>query len=237
MAESTIEFNLFGTNEALAALKRNAGAVQRGARVAMDGTTLRILSRVKRSFDQPGKPHRRTGVLSRSIIRLVVNESGVITGIVGSTLPYKTGYAAILEKGGNQPARTITAKNGKALRWFTGFAGITFRARLAAGMTVKGATAATLTAHKLGRSVSSEFSARGVTQKYRYFEKGRGSATGNVMFARSVKIPARYQRAMPYLRPGFDEELPLIPKRFRKEILDQIAKKQMGSLSAGLGEG
>jgi hypothetical protein len=237
MAEDKIEIKLFGTNEALAALKRNAGAVQRGARIAMSGATLRILNRVKTSFNEPGKPQRRTGDLSRSIIRLLINEDGAITGIVGSRLPYKTGYAAILEKGGQLPAMTITAKHGKALRWFTGFAGITFRARLAAGMTVKGATTATLTAHRLGRSVSSEFSARGVTQKYRYFEKGRGSATGNVMFARSVKIPARYQRAMPFLRPGFEQELPFIPKRFRKEILDQIAKKQMGSLSAGLGEG
>lgn len=236
MAENTIEIALYGTNEAIAALKSHVGAVRRGARVAMNGITLRMLNRIKRSFGEPGKPQRRSGHLSRSIVRIVTSEGEIITGVVGSTLPYKTGYAAILEKGGNQPARTITAKNGKALRWFSGFAGITYQARLASGMTVKGAVAATLKAHRLGRSVTSQYTARGVTHKYRYFEKGPGSAAGNVHFARSVKIPARYQRAMPFLRPGFDEIVPIIPAIFKKEIRDKIASKQIASLSAGVGD-
>lgn len=213
MAENTIEIGIYGTQEAITALKLRAGAVQRGARLAMNGVTLRILNRVKMSFGEPGKPQRRTGHLSRSIIRLVVDETGTITGIVGSTLPYKTGYAAILEKGGQLPAMTISPKKAKALRWFTGFRGLAFQAAMASGSTVKQAVRAAR-AGKLGR--------------------GRWGARADVAFARSVKIPARYQRAMPYLRPGFDDERPLIPIRFKQEIRKQLGLEE---ISAGLGEG
>lgn len=226
MAEDRIEIGLFGTNEAITALKSRAGAVQRGARIAMNGVTLRILNRVKTSFGEPDKPQRRTGHLSRSIIRLLIDETGTITGIVGSTLPYKTGYAAILEKGGPLPAMTITPKKGKALAWFTGFAGITFRSKLAAGMTFTRAATLTRKAHGLGgfRKVGGQ----------RVFRAGRGDSATNMIFARSVKIPARYQRAMPFLRPGFEEERPLIPIRFKKEIRKQLGLEE---ISAGLGEG
>jgi hypothetical protein len=213
MAEDTIEIRLFGTEKAIAGLKLRAGSVERGARIAMNGVTLRILNRIKRSFGEPGKPQRRTGHLSRSIIRLVADESGVIKGVVGSTLPYKTGYAAILEKGGPLPAMTIAPKKAKALRWFTGFRGIAFQAALQAGSTVKGAIKAARAGH-LGR--------------------GRGGRRADVAFARSVKIPARYQRAMPYMRPGFEAERPLIPNAFKKEIRKQLGLEE---ISAGLGEG
>ena len=226
MSDEKIEITLVGTDEALAKLRLHHGALQRGARLAMSATTLRILNRVKTSFGEPGKPQRRTGHLSRSIIRLLVDESGVITGTVGSTMPYKTGYAAILEKGGNQPARTITAKKGKVLAWFSGFAGITYRSKLAAGMPVTSAITSTRLAHGLGgyRTVGGK----------RVFHAGKGSATGNLRFAHSVKIPARYQRAMPYLRPGFEGDRPNIPGRFRSAILKELGLEE---ISAGLGEG
>jgi len=130
------------------------------------------------------------------------------------------------KKGGPLPAMTITPKKGKALAWFTGFAGITFRSKLAAGMTFTRAATLTRKAHGLGgfRKVGGQ----------RVFRAGRGDSATNMIFARSVKIPARYQRAMPFLRPGFEEERPLIPIRFKKEIRKQLGLEE---ISAGLGEG
>jgi len=203
MSEDRIEINLLGSQEAINGLVLRAGSVRRGARLAMGGTTLRILSRVKSSFGEPGKPQRRTGHLSRSIIRIVTDEGEIITGIVGSTLPYKTGYAAILEKGGPLPAMTITAKPGKVLAWPVGVGKFAFRMRLAGGGTFKQARAAAIKASNRSRS-------------------------GGYAYARSVKIPARYQRAMPYLRPGFEEERPLIEETFRNAILAQIKGQGAG---------
>lgn len=218
MSEDRIEINLIGTNEALAALKTRAGGVERGARLAMNGTTLRILRRIKQSFGEPGKPQRRTSHLSRSIIRIALDENGAITGIVGSTLPYKTGYAAILENGGNQPGRVIEAKPGKVLAWFTGLRGLKYQAALASGSTFNQAfRAATSGALGKGRR-------RG----------GRRGKWSDVAFARRVHIPQRYQRAMPYMRPAFDEERPLIEKRFTDAIRKQLGLEE---ISSGLGEG
>jgi len=232
MAEETITIDLVGTQEAMNALILSAGAVRRAARIAMSKTTLRILGRTKSSFGQSGKPLRRSGALSRSVINRVSSEDGgSILGQVGSTMPYKTGYAAILEKGGPLPAMTITAKKGKALVFFKGFAGITYRARLAAGLNVKGAIAETRKIHRIGKFVNSEYTASGAVHKYRYFQGGRGQKN-NIVFARSVKIPARHQRAMPYLGPALTDERPLIAATFQVEISDAIAKKRLGSLNS-----
>lgn len=231
MAENTISIDVVGTEQALATIRSYAGSVRRGARIAMNRTTLRMVGRTKLSFGETGRPQRRSGALSRSVVRVLTNEEGSIVGQVGSTMPYKTGYAAVLEKGGPIPAQTITAKKGKALVFFKGFAGITYRARLASGMNVKGAIAETRKVHRIGKFVNSAYSAGGTTHKYRYFQAGRGQK-GNIVFARSVKIPARYQRAMPYLRPSFETERPLISETFKVEISDSIARKQMGSLNS-----
>lgn len=231
MSENTITIDIVGTDLALATLRSYSGSVRRGARIAMNKSALRILGRTKQGFGQTGRPQRRSGALSRSIVRVISNEEGAIVGQVGSTMPYKTGYAAQLEKGGPVPAMTITAKKGKALVFFKGFAGITYRAHLAAGMQVKSAIAETRKTHHIGKFVNSEYSAGGAVHKFRYFQSGRGQA-GNIVFARSVKIPARYQRAMPYLRPSFEAERPQIAETFDIEIRDAIARKQMGSLNS-----
>jgi hypothetical protein len=207
--EDRIEINVLGTQKAMDGLKLRAGSVRRGARLAMSGTTLRILSRVKTSFGEPGKPQRRTGHLSRSMIRLVTDEQGgaVVVGIVGSTMPYKTGYAAILEKGG--PIPEIRPKKGKYLKFprATGMAGIAHQAVLQAGGTYKQAARAAIRVH-------------------------RRSGTSPFVFVKSV--PARYQRAMPYLHPAFDAERPDIEATFTAAIRKALGQEE---ISSGLGEG
>jgi hypothetical protein len=219
MSENVISIDIPGTLATLEALRQRHGAVRRGARIAMRKSTLRIRGRTKASFGQTGKPQRRTGHLSRSIVDLVDASESAVTGRVGSTMPFRTGYAAVLELGGNQPGRVIVARRAKALRWFTGFAALTYNAQLAGGATAKQAVKRTERHYKLGgyKLRSPGKGKEGPTQ--RVFKKGPGGvAGGGVAFARKVHIPQRYQRAMPYLHPALVEERPEIQPTFQAEI-------------------
>jgi len=208
MSESEISINVLGTQKAINGLMERAGGVRRGARIAMDKTTLRMRGRVKEILDtgRGGAPKSRSRHLSQSIVNLVIDEGGAIVGQVGSTMPYKTGYAAILEKGGALPAVTIVAKPGKVLAWPVGFGKMAFRAHLAGGGTMKGARTAAIRAST----------------------RSGGKYSGYII-VRKVHLPARYQRAMPYLGPGFEEERPLIPETFQIEIARALNSPKSGN--------
>lgn len=216
MSENTITIDVVGTAKALDALKLRHGSVRRGARIAMDKTTFRIRGRVKESFGQAGKPRVISRALSRSITSRVEGTEDAIVGQVGSTMPYKTGYAAILEKGG--PIPEIKPKKGKYLRFLraTGFAGMAYDAALGSGATGTKARKAAIRVHR---------SMTGL----------RGKALDRQAFVYVKKVPARYQRAMPYLHPAFDAERPLIPETFKKAIDAALAGGAAGTGAGGQG--
>lgn len=204
MAEEGITINVVGTDIALEKLRLRAGSVRRGARIAMRKTTIRTRGRVKLilATGRGGAPRARHGAagLSGSIVNLVTESGDVITGQVGSTMPYGTGYAAILEKGGPLPQVTIVAKPGRVLAWPVGIGKLGHTLALSGGRTMRQARAAAIRA-------------------------SNRSGGGGYAYARKVTIPARHQRAMPYLRPGFEEERPLIPVTFETEIRAAMAGK------------
>lgn len=200
MGETTIEISAYGTKEAIDSLDLRQAAIRKAVVRTMRLTGMGIAARAKTSMGEPGKPARRKGDLSRSIISKTFEEGDVITGIIGSTFPFKTSYAAILELGG--PIPEIRPKKGKYLKFVraTGWAGNAHQAVLESGGTYDKAKKAALRAH-------------------------RRLGTSPFVFVKSV--PARYQRAMPYLRPALDEDTPRIKLRFEKAIA--AAKKGMKS--------
>lgn len=212
--EDRIEIGVYGTKEAIEALRLRYGSVKRGVRIGMTKTTLSMRGITKRilATGEHDAPRSRRGAagLSGSIINIVTEEGDVIIGIVGSTLPYKTGYAAILEKGGQLPE--ILPKKGKYLRFprATGMAGIAHQAALQSGSTYKQAMAAAVRVH-------------------RRMSGARGKALDRLAFVYVKKVPARYQRAMPYLRPGLTEEQPRMSLTFRAEIKRELARGRSGS--------
>ena len=230
MSENVISIEIPGADGAARTLMLRPRLVREAAARAMRKTTLSIRGRSKLSFGQKGKPTSRSGELARSVVDKVATSDNAVVGQVGSTMPFRTGYAAIIELGGNQPGRIIRPKHGKALRWFTGFAALKFKGQLAGGATVKEAVKRTEKHYKLGgyklRSPGKEKQG----PKQRVWVKGPGGvAGGGVMFARKVHIPQRYQRAMPYLRPALVAERPEIEPTFKAEIDAAIKSASKGA--------
>lgn len=205
MAENRIDIVLAGKEEAIAALQKKPAALLRAVRRGMTDTTLSIRARTKATLAAGPHPMSRTGALSRSIISEVTDDGKIVTGVVGSTLPYKTGYAAILEKGG--PIPEIVPIRAKALRFVNthGFGGMSYHATLSAGGTIKQAIAAAKRTHV---------------------------RTGDQPFIFVKRVRARYQQAYPYLRPSFDAERPLIDSRFRSYLV-AVVKGNLNPVAGG----
>ncbi len=190
-----MEVILEGKDAAIAALRQDRALVLRGLEVGMRDVLLLIRGRVKARLAAGPHPLSRTGALSRSIINQQSTAADGVTGIVGSTMPYKTGYAAILEKGGAIPE--IRPKKGKFLRFVraAGLSGIAHQAVLQRRGTYKQAGKAAM-------------------------QVSRRMGENPWVFVRSV--PARYQRAMPYLHPSFDETRGDITVIFRRRIKEAL---------------
>ncbi|HYS05857.1 MAG TPA: hypothetical protein VEW47_11755 [Candidatus Dormibacteraeota bacterium] len=200
MGETVIRIVLEGTDAALAMLKRNESIVLDGIEKGMRDATLTILARVKVRLYAGPHPMQRRGAagLAGSITSDVKREGKFIRGIVGSTMPYKTGYAAILEKGG--PIPEIVPRKGKALMFpnTQGVSGGSYRAVLASGGTIRAAVnAAQKTSRKTGQS--------------------------EWIFVKRVR--ARYQQAYPYLRPSFDAERDRVGPMIRTRIIEALRAK------------
>ena len=212
MGETLLEIQL-DTGTAVVKLKTALKAWRTGAKLGITDFVIYTRGKVKAGLGQAGRPKSRTGAagLSGSIVHDVSEDASSITGIVGPRLPYKTGYAAILEKGGPLPAMTIRPKKGKVLAWPIGVGKFAFRQSLSAGSTMKQARGAAIKAHN--RSV-----------------KGLG---GGFAYARVVHIPARYQRAMPYIQPEWDAATPRAPILIRGRIKAELTK---GGIGEGTGE-
>lgn len=192
MTDEKFEIQIVGTDAAMAMLARKPKATLRAMRLGMRDTTLSIRARTKQALAAGPHPLSRTGALSRSIINDVSDDGAfMVRGIVGSTMPYRTGYAAILEKGG--PIPEIVPRNARVLVFpnTRGAAGMSYHATLQSGGTIKQAIKAL---------------------------KHAASRSGEQPFVFAMRVRARYQRAYPYLGPSFDAERPLIDSRFRPYI-------------------
>jgi hypothetical protein len=198
----TITITVHNAEDVAQGLVLTEAQIRKAVVKAMRDSSLAVLSIAKSGAGVSGRPVRRSGVLYRSLVAPPVEVEGdTVTARVGSTMPYGEGYAAILEKGGPLPAMTIRAKPGKVLAWPTGLSRLAFRGARGGTATRKQARGAAIRAsNRLGG--------------------------GGFAFARSVKIPARYQRAMPYLRPALEIDRPNVEQRLNAELA--TAKKGLG---------
>jgi len=214
--ETKISVTLDGQPEALAKLARNKGAVSRGARRATRDTTLSIRGRAKDSMGGTGRPRYGTGRLSRGIVDSPPEAIGDFSWLGRVGVLAIVPYGRILELGGMQPARYIRPVRKQVLRWVSGTTRLANLAGLGFGPTRRQA---------FGQG--------------RKFRKGEALA-GDVHFFRpSARKPAiyqeaRYQRAIPFLGPAFQEELPAIPGTYKRRIFEALG---VGEVSEGLGEG
>jgi hypothetical protein len=203
VAETIITVELRGVETARISLGRKKRGSRKAMKRATRDTTLSILRRVKTSFGQTGRPRRGTGALSRGVVDDIEELSGVIVGRVGvlAIVP----YGRILELGGTIPEHRVAPIRAKVLRWVTGVTRLGQLAGLGFGVTRRQASGA-------GRkfSKSDVFDPSDV----HWFRPSASKAF--------LTIPARYQRAIPYLRPSMQEEIPLMPGTYRRHLVEGL---------------
>lgn len=192
---------LVGNKEAVKKLNSKIAKVRKGMRRGARDTRIAIAGKVKESFGRTGRPRRGTGRLSRAIRSYDEARADAIYAVVGvhASVP----YGRILELGGDIPAHDVFPVRKKALAWTTGLTRLGQLSALGFGVTRR-------QAFRLGTSRKGKF------------RRGKFIDPGDVRFAKRVHIPARSQRAIPFLRPGFEEDRPNISGRFERRVLEAL---------------
>jgi hypothetical protein len=198
----TIRASIKDVTAAVNAIKARAASIQTSIPRALDAGALVLAARIKRNLNgAPGFPQWRTGRLQRGIVAVPAAPVGDhFEAAVGPVA--QVPYGKILELGGTVPEHDIYPRIKRVLAWpNSGFALMAHENAMLSRKTPKQAQAAAIRASRRGN-------------------------TGGFAFAMHVHQKSRFQRAIPYLAPSYQEAKGDVAVAIRSRLLRVVRAGQ-----------